>query len=337
MPTCFDVLCGSGIESANHAGNKFFSLTVSKYVEQYVLAESKPAKMRVSKAAFDELTISGVRFLKRHTVGQYWYVATSQRVGRDKIGHFLRQYLPKAMSGSGNKRLRQRPASTVRPLPSARSSYTPLSTFLLGNRTSSHGHPENTTTVWSMLKNLEGRALPLAPEENANHISSVIIFPTKLVPSNQVSVSSRGNDTFNGARCKPSFLSTKALLTPTASNRMDTSILHVLPLEKEPADKNTKVCSNKKCRLETPFSFLAEAEEQKSGPVKYQSPSVMSTSCLRHIGSFSSVLSSSEVPKEAELVSSLFSWISDMHDDSSESDLSRDDLFDDFELAQISA
>lgn len=93
-PTPFDVLCGTGIERANQPGNELFAQCVLKYVEPYASAESKKLKMQISKAAMDELMRSGVRFLKKHPVHQHWYVA-DEKVGRDRIGHFLRQHGPK--------------------------------------------------------------------------------------------------------------------------------------------------------------------------------------------------------------------------------------------------
>jgi hypothetical protein len=94
VPTPFDVLCGTGIERANQPGNELFAQCVLKYVEQYANAESKKLKMQISKAAMDELMRSGVRFLKKHPVHQHWYVA-DEKVGRDRIGHFLRHHSPK--------------------------------------------------------------------------------------------------------------------------------------------------------------------------------------------------------------------------------------------------
>jgi hypothetical protein len=90
-PKPFDVLCGTGIETANQPGNELFAGCVLKYVEPYAHAESKKEKMQISKAAMDELVQSGVRFLKKHPVYQHWYVA-DEKVGRDRIGHFLRHH-----------------------------------------------------------------------------------------------------------------------------------------------------------------------------------------------------------------------------------------------------
>lgn len=80
------------MDRVNHLGNELFSTVVLKYVEKYKRAKSKREKMETSKGALDELTSSGVRFLKKHPVHQYWYVADS-KVARDRIGHFLRFHL----------------------------------------------------------------------------------------------------------------------------------------------------------------------------------------------------------------------------------------------------
>ena len=93
-PTSLDVLCGTGMERINHWGNELFSTVVLTYVEKYERAQSKREKMAISKGALDELASKGVRFLKKDPVCQRWYVADS-KVGRDRIGHFLRHHLSK--------------------------------------------------------------------------------------------------------------------------------------------------------------------------------------------------------------------------------------------------
>ena len=90
-PTAFDILCGTGTERSDQHANELFSSVVYQYVGQYSRALSKKEKMQVSKAAYDAVIQSGIRFLKRHPIHQYWYVANN-KVGRDKIGHFLRQH-----------------------------------------------------------------------------------------------------------------------------------------------------------------------------------------------------------------------------------------------------
>lgn len=100
-PTAMDVLCGAGMERFHQPGNEAFLSAMLKYVDQYSQAASKKEKMRVSKAAYDEVTMAGVRFLKKHPIYQYWYVA-DQKVGRDKIGHFLRQRRQKNLDAENN-------------------------------------------------------------------------------------------------------------------------------------------------------------------------------------------------------------------------------------------
>lgn len=108
-PTPIDVLCGTGIERVNQPGNELFTVCVLKYVEQYTHAQTKKHKMSISKAALDELTELGVRFLKKHPSHQCWYVA-DQKVGRDRIGHFLRQHVDK------NERKGLQPSPSMHPM-----------------------------------------------------------------------------------------------------------------------------------------------------------------------------------------------------------------------------
>lgn len=93
VPTELDVMCGTGQEK-HHPGNKLFQLAVTPYVDTYANAKSKSEKIKITKAIMDLLNEKGVRFLKKSSVYQIWYVA-DQKVGRDKIGHFLRLCLSK--------------------------------------------------------------------------------------------------------------------------------------------------------------------------------------------------------------------------------------------------
>ena len=95
-PTYLDVLCGTSIERFTQLGNELFLSTVLAYVDYYVRASSKKEKMKVSKMIYDCLTKSGVRFLKKG-IGddRHWYLA-SEKVGRDRIGHSLRQHASKS-------------------------------------------------------------------------------------------------------------------------------------------------------------------------------------------------------------------------------------------------
>lgn len=88
-PTSFDIKCGTGNEEKQHVGNALFKHVVSHFVEDYTHAKSKKDKMHITKTVLNLLTHSGVRFLKKCPIYQYWYIA-GPKVGRDKIGHFLR-------------------------------------------------------------------------------------------------------------------------------------------------------------------------------------------------------------------------------------------------------
>lgn len=93
VPTDVDVMCGACIEK-DYPGNERFKCIVLSFVDPYNQAQSKREKMQIIKAILDLLIARGVRFLKKSSVDQCWYVA-DQRVARDKIGHFLRLHLPR--------------------------------------------------------------------------------------------------------------------------------------------------------------------------------------------------------------------------------------------------
>jgi hypothetical protein len=92
VPTSNDILCGTGHER-NHPGNSLFKRAVFPFVGAYAKAELKAEKMSIVKRIVNLLSDKGMRFLKKSSVYKYWYVA-SQKVGRDKIGHFLRLHHP---------------------------------------------------------------------------------------------------------------------------------------------------------------------------------------------------------------------------------------------------
>jgi hypothetical protein len=88
VPTPLDILCGKGLKK-KHPGNCLFKLSVFPFVDAYAKAHSKVEKMCIVKHIVNLLSFKGMRFLKKSAVHNQWYVA-SQKMGRDKIGHFLR-------------------------------------------------------------------------------------------------------------------------------------------------------------------------------------------------------------------------------------------------------
>ena len=295
-PTSLDVLCGFGNEMANHLGNKRFYRTVSNYVEHYILADSRKQKMQATKAALDELTISGVRFLKKHRVHQHWYVA-GQRVGRDKIGYFFREHLVKRNLGSSNNRRRQRPQCAFRPIAALVRHSTPRSSFL-GEGASSGVHRESLSSDRNKLDNLQGTTTLLQAQRGRARTSPVSSFanvPAELTPSNQPSI------------CSPDNCSVP--LSPYRIRGMEA--ITPLSLIEESLDRSKNARKYQRCRQSTSFSFHDAAKYQ---PTSHET--------LPSISSFSSTVSS----EVRHLISS-------MHD-SSDSDLSEVDLFDDSELAE---
>ena len=314
-PTSSDVLCGTGYATAKHPGNKLFTRTVSEYVEQYGGAESKKEKMKISKAALDELTSSGVRFLKKHPVYKDWYVA-SEKVGRDKIGHFLRENIPNTISGSENDRRRQRLAGPNYPQSPDRPN-TPLSAFLHDRSSPDNARQGNLSSVWgTKLDELQEAALLLAQEGRET--------------TNQVS----GNASRRSPFRAPSFSKGKPtpLFVSSAYHGMEALEDSTDPSLKKELNKIKKVHSDQSCRQENPMATLAKSGKQKCVPAKYDHSASQET--LHSIGSFPSGVSS-EIPRGVDLISGRFSWRpSSKTDDAYHSDVSMEDLFDDSELAQ---
>lgn len=91
FPEELDIICGSGKSVSNHPGNRRFRLIVMKYCNQYYVATTKAQKMKVNRHVMEELKLSGsTRFLKKDPIFEKFYIATN-RVGRDKISHCLRE------------------------------------------------------------------------------------------------------------------------------------------------------------------------------------------------------------------------------------------------------
>lgn len=91
-PTDEDVLCGSGRVVIEHPGNIRFQRLVSQKYPNYIEADSKNSKTRVTTEALFEVLSTGARFLKKHPIYNLWYICLKQKkVGRDKISHLLRQ------------------------------------------------------------------------------------------------------------------------------------------------------------------------------------------------------------------------------------------------------
>jgi hypothetical protein len=119
-PTAIDVLCGTGQQERQHSGNIVFNRIVAQFSEAYNQATSKSEKMKISKKIVELLTQSGVRFLKKCPIYQNWYVG-GPRVGRDKIGHFLRLHRCQQQTAGGSAELlREAIAGTASNLPQQR-------------------------------------------------------------------------------------------------------------------------------------------------------------------------------------------------------------------------
>jgi hypothetical protein len=101
-----DVLCGSGRIPAKHPGNIVFRDIVAKYFHalNYGKLVDRKHKTMVSMAIYMEITILlQARFLKKHPQCDNLWIVCSERAGRDKISHFLRDMTDLT---SGNKKPR---------------------------------------------------------------------------------------------------------------------------------------------------------------------------------------------------------------------------------------
>ena len=89
LPTEIDVICGSGNDISQHPGNIRFRLILANHYQQYSEAATRTEKVKVTRAAYDEVIRPGARFLKKDPIFQKWFLA-SPKVGRDKISYTLR-------------------------------------------------------------------------------------------------------------------------------------------------------------------------------------------------------------------------------------------------------
>lgn len=91
LPSSHDILCGSGDLVRSHKGNHLFRWMLRKHFSLYERAMTKPQKMGVTRLVFDEICLTGARFLRKDPIFQdRWYLATDKQ-GKDKISHCLRK------------------------------------------------------------------------------------------------------------------------------------------------------------------------------------------------------------------------------------------------------
>jgi hypothetical protein len=88
-PRSNDILLGRGRTSWSHTGNQQYRSFVGKYLKQYTETSSRSEKTRIVHLIYDEVTMSGGRFLKLDTNSNTWY-QIGKLVAREKIGHTLR-------------------------------------------------------------------------------------------------------------------------------------------------------------------------------------------------------------------------------------------------------
>ena len=88
-PTTKDVLCGRGRAYVNNPGNKSFVETARSKVAAYMAARNRVEKSAVVASMVQEMTHSGVRFLRFHKATQTWEHLTSEQ-RHAKASHAIR-------------------------------------------------------------------------------------------------------------------------------------------------------------------------------------------------------------------------------------------------------
>ncbi|CAB9530771.1 expressed unknown protein [Seminavis robusta] len=88
VPTDLDVLCGKTKQIISHPGTIRYQMVVDSYTQRYIQADTKYAKMQVTKALYEHLKTTS-RFLKFNDKENAWE-EISALAARDKIGHALR-------------------------------------------------------------------------------------------------------------------------------------------------------------------------------------------------------------------------------------------------------
>lgn len=90
-PRAQDVICGRGLRTKNHPGNKELKQHISLYMDAYSKAESKFDKTTIVSSILDFVHQRGGMFVKKIAEGEW--VEVSEELKRDKIGQAFRDSL----------------------------------------------------------------------------------------------------------------------------------------------------------------------------------------------------------------------------------------------------
>lgn len=91
QPRPQDVICGRGLRTKNHPGNKEFKAQISLYIDAYSKAETKFDKTTIVSSILDSVRQKGGLFVKEASDGEW--IEVSEDLKRDKIGQAFRDTL----------------------------------------------------------------------------------------------------------------------------------------------------------------------------------------------------------------------------------------------------
>lgn len=103
-PLDIDILLGRSKGAFNHVGNRRFRVFILMHLKDYMNANSRMEKTLVVNRVYEQISDAGGRFLKEDTKTEKW-IQVSHKVGRDKVGHALRDAVGarEKMASSGNE------------------------------------------------------------------------------------------------------------------------------------------------------------------------------------------------------------------------------------------
>jgi hypothetical protein len=88
-PLEIDILLGRSKGAFNHVGNRRFRVFILMHLQDYLNANSRMEKTLVVNRVYEQISDAGGRFLREDTKSDKW-IQVPHKVGRDKVGHALR-------------------------------------------------------------------------------------------------------------------------------------------------------------------------------------------------------------------------------------------------------
>ena len=104
-PNSYSVICGRGSSCFNYVGNRRFRVTVTMFLEQYSLADTKFAKSSIVSQVMHNIHSTGGSFVKQQN-GQWYQVSTTD--AREKVGAQFRDCLHEQYRSAAKSKLARR-------------------------------------------------------------------------------------------------------------------------------------------------------------------------------------------------------------------------------------